>query len=430
MKNPNKSNQVLRFDPFGILFHLVLWVALFSAMNMFFFQLGGQSLLAVFRGIVDQSVKPEFAGRDFVNYWMAGKLLLQGNLEQLFPQDVYQQRLEETFGFEMEIRNWSYPPHSLLLIWPLGLFTFKQGFILFHLVTFILFAVSVWHLATSEPYNIAGKHLFLIALFLLPFAIAQLSYSQNGFLYAALFNYFFYFRTRNQLVAGIMLALMTTKPQLGLLVPVLLLFERQYRLILYTMVLSAVMVGVTLIAFGLQPWLDFWEITVPYQHFVMTNWQGIFWGMMPTVFGSLRHFGLGYDMSMIIHLAMATLIFVLTIMGFWKSETREQRDHVLVSATFCILPYAFVYDMGVFMTYAAILLVQRLKEKQPVSLVQSAFYHLLFMMPLLMPFTYSETGGMLGNLRLLYFLFPALVLVYFLTVIKSVLGSASRLSTP
>ncbi len=408
-----KSNVVQQWNMFSIVFHIALWIALVAALKMFFFNLGWQSLNTIASGLNSETITSEFANRDFVNYWMAGRLALSGDLSPLFLQEVYQQKLESTFGFELETRNWSYPPHSLLLLWPLGLISFKQAFFLFQVSTLALFIWSVWRFAVSEPYKVKSRSLLIIALLLIPFVISQIAYSQNGFLYASLFILFLHYRTRSDLLSGFILALMTTKPQLGLLIPLLLLVERRFILILYASAFTIALIGISVLVFGTKPWLDFWTATIPYQHYVTTNWQGIFWGMMPTVFGSMRHYGFNYDTAILVHLVFAFVALVLLLVSHLRENDSEISAVVVLAATFCILPYAFFYDMGALFAVAAVLLALKLEFRDTISLQESTLYHLLFMMPLLMPFTYSEGAG----LKLLYFIFPAVAFSYFLTVI-------------
>src|SRR5262245_55567341 len=62
----------------------------------------------------------EVTNRDFANYWMGALLTLDGQQQQLFAWNTYFPRMQEVFGSDYPIHNWGYPPHSLLLLWPLG----------------------------------------------------------------------------------------------------------------------------------------------------------------------------------------------------------------------------------------------------------------------------------------------------------------------
>lgn len=72
-------------------------------------------------GLLSAKLELSFANRDFVNYWLAGRLILSGDVSTLFSQATHQAALELATGLQgMEIRNWSYPPHFLLLLGWLG----------------------------------------------------------------------------------------------------------------------------------------------------------------------------------------------------------------------------------------------------------------------------------------------------------------------
>ena len=58
-------------------------------------------------------------GRDFLNYWIGAKLTLSGEMGILFDENAYYLRLQQEFGNTLSFHNWSYPPHTLLLIFRL-----------------------------------------------------------------------------------------------------------------------------------------------------------------------------------------------------------------------------------------------------------------------------------------------------------------------
>lgn len=97
------------------------------------------AVMLVFTTILDlmaDGISPGFANKDFANYWTAGKLVLSDRTMDLFgPQSIYFANLTAAFGLDYQWHNWSYPPHYLLLIWPLGLLGYKAAMMLFLGVT-------------------------------------------------------------------------------------------------------------------------------------------------------------------------------------------------------------------------------------------------------------------------------------------------------
>ncbi len=52
--------------------------------------------------------------KDFANYWLGGKFAVSGLTRDLYQFELYFPKMQEAFGEGIEIRNWSYPPHTLL----------------------------------------------------------------------------------------------------------------------------------------------------------------------------------------------------------------------------------------------------------------------------------------------------------------------------
>jgi len=96
--------------------------------------------LSAIVAIVEPGILPGFADKDFANYWTAARLVLDGKTMDLFgPWEIYFAHLKGAFGDAFPWHNWSYPPHYLLLIWPLGFFGYKAGLLIFMAVTGALF---------------------------------------------------------------------------------------------------------------------------------------------------------------------------------------------------------------------------------------------------------------------------------------------------
>src|SRR5882724_3100204 len=97
-------------------------------------------VLSAIVAIVEPGILPGFADKDFANYWTAARLVLDGKTMDLFgPWEIYFAHLKGAFGDAFPWHNWSYPPHYLLLIWPLGFFGYKAGLLIFMAVTGALF---------------------------------------------------------------------------------------------------------------------------------------------------------------------------------------------------------------------------------------------------------------------------------------------------
>ena len=345
MSNDNNLSDRLRTRPLWILWGLfAFWalthfgVPLIAALEIWFSR-------GAFLGV-------NIYDRDFANYWVAGKLVLSGEHMLLFPHDTYFAYLQSIFGPNYQIHSWSYPPHYLLLMWPLGFLGYEAALLSFLLVTFALFAASaVWFRRAFAP----KTHLAQAALALVPFVVMMIAATQNGFLIAAFMLVALTFMKTRPWVAGLALALLTVKPHLGLLFAVVVLMDRNWRVLAWTVAFAIALAGLSVLLFGFESWQAYFREVIPYQQSVMTDWRGIFLRMMPSVFGSMRTLNLTPATALAAHWVFAAIALPLVVWLLWKVRDSLQRAFVLLAGTFLLTPYSFNYDMGALSLVAALL---------------------------------------------------------------------------
>lgn len=296
--------------------------------------------------------------RDFVNYWMAGRLIRADQTLHLFIQPVYFAHLTELFGPEFPIHNWGYPPHFLFFVWPLGWFGYEAGLVVFLATTFLLFVLSVRVFVREYA---ASEYRLILVMMLASFSLLLVDTAQNGFLTAALMLFGLAYRRRMPWVAGLAFGLLTIKPQLGLLIPLLLLFERNWAAIAWSALFFGLFVLLSALVFGWESWaLYFLEVTRE-QRGVMDHWYGVFLAMMPTVFGSLRQLGVDASQAYVAQ-SVVSLITLVWLIRFLRRPLGDlERVAAILAATILISPYAFNYDLGA-LVVVAVLLAIRLRE--------------------------------------------------------------------
>ncbi|MEM7123170.1 MAG: glycosyltransferase family 87 protein [Pseudomonadota bacterium] len=298
------------------------------------------TILGTVDGRVEASGYP--LGRDYINYWTGGRAVIEGNVEWLFLPDDYLMRLRADFGEALPKHNWSYPPHFLPLLAPLGLTPYITGYVLWCLVGVGCFVAALRSLDLSLP-------LGLIVLAIAPVVLANIFLGQNGMLTGALLLGGLALRDHRPWLAGILLGILTIKPQLGILVPILLLVQQNWRTIIAAVLTTAVLILVSIAAFGWQPWVSFIDITLPYQTDIMTEWSGLFTAMMPTGFMASRDLGAETPSAFLVHAPFAIVGVAAALWAAWV--TRHDADRcaaaaVTIVATIVVSPYVFNYDMA------------------------------------------------------------------------------------
>lgn len=293
----------------------------------------------------------DLVNRDFVNYWMAGRMVLAGTEQDLFTQQIYFARLQEFFGPGLEIRNWSYPPHFLLMLWPLGYLDYPLALVVFLGVTFALYVAAVFVFRTRQA---PQSNVVLLCCALLSYAVMQLDTMQNGFLTAAFMLFGFAWMRDRPLLAGLAFACLTIKPQLGILIPVLLLWDRNWRTFLWAALFTSGLIAASAVFFGIDSWHLYLTETLTYQRSVMTEWSGIFLNMMPTVFGGVRALGFSPATATALQWPVSIVAAVSLLWLLQREREPLHRIFIVVCGTFLITPYAFNYDMGGLSAVAAL----------------------------------------------------------------------------
>jgi hypothetical protein len=61
-------------------------------------------------------------GRDFLNTWMGGRSMFSSGPAAWFDSATYNTAVRQMLGTTHYLQHfWSYPPHVMLFIWPVGL---------------------------------------------------------------------------------------------------------------------------------------------------------------------------------------------------------------------------------------------------------------------------------------------------------------------
>lgn len=365
----------------------------------------GNTLNDIVIGFGAEETILRFAHRDFSNYWLGGQLLLKNQQHLLFDQSTFQAAMNGAFGFELPIHNWSYPPHMLLILWPLGLLAYKSAFLAFSLTGFVFILVAVRVTQKHFQENQSGFSYLLVLVFLSPYLITQFAIGQNGFIFSGLMLMALVYRNKRPFLCAACLAFLTMKPQLGLLFPVLLLIERNYLVIVMTIIFGALLFVASVLLVGFDSWIAYFALAVPYQNHVMANWSGIFLAMMPTSFAAFRLLDFSANSSLIYHFVIAIPVLIVTVVSYLRVDCEVKRSLITSIATFVIVPYAFLYDLGAPMSMVAIVFVCRIISSPHSNYFQLGLFGAFLTLPAWMP--------IFAPVKALYFLPVVMMMILF-----------------
>jgi len=285
-------------------------------------------------------------GRDFLNTWMGGRSMFADGPAAWFDVRTYNDALRQMLGVPYQEHYWSYPPHVMLFIWPFGLLPYLPAYLAWCTIGIALY---LWACSSAIPRE---RMVFLLVA---PSVAVCIFFGQNGFYTAALLIGGLTNLDRRPILAGVLFGILTVKPQIGMLVPVILLLERRWLVIASAAVTTAVLVALTSMLFGWHIWVDFWQKVVPQQQWLTENGAGLLFAVVSSVFYGARLLHLPLGIAWTLQGAVSALALAGLIWVYWKRRDPALSLAYFVTATFLVTPYILNYDMVVFGFVVALL---------------------------------------------------------------------------
>src|ERR1044072_1839941 len=279
--------------------------------------------LAVIGYLVTASWQPEIprdgtslvVGRDFLNFWMYGRAAPTADPSGFYDALEYSRALQALLGAGYPGQNWSYPPSVFFLAAPFGQLGYLNALLLWALLGgAIFFAVARRHISQNR---------LLIALLLSPAAVLCVISGQSSLITAAMLVTIFAWLDRQPIAAGLLIGLLTLKPQLGILFPVMLIASARWRVFASAALTALVIAAATALVFGPQVWVDFATKGLATNNLVLADPERIATPFYPTIFMNLRGLDLPYGAAMTIQLCFSGLV---TAAVFWVFRARRDAD--------------------------------------------------------------------------------------------------------
>ena len=286
-------------------------------------------------------VDPEMPVRrvDFLVFWAAAKLTLAGQPLAAFDSSA----LLSAPGYPAEYMPkhllWLYPPGFLAMIAPLGAMPFWAAWCVFMAVSATVMALALRAPAAPVP---GGWRLMVVSPVML---MGALPIGQTSALWTAgLVTALWAMQKGRPALAGLCIALLTLKPQLGLLIPFALAADRRWEVMIWAIGFTAILTAAVTPLFGVEYWLLFVNALADVAGRLQASPTLL--ERTVSVYGFLRATGLEHGLALSLQW-MATVLLVLVVGWAWS---RRSLSSDLKAAVFCAAipiasPYAFYYEM-------------------------------------------------------------------------------------
>lgn len=293
-------------------------------------------------------------GSDFISFWTAAREAVSGSAHTPYERSLFEPVQSSLFP-ESKFYAFFYPPHYLIYLLPLGFLPYYAALALWMVVTFALA-----YLVLIQIISYKKEVLFLALAF--PATFLTVSHGQNAFLSAALFGGGLLMLDRRPLIAGMCFGLLTFKPQLGLLIPLVLLAGGYWRVIFTAGFTMLILIVLSAAMFGIDVWAAFFDQS---DYAVETMREGLVsWQKMISFYAGLRVLGLSYELASIIHWLIAAGVAAVTVWA-WLPRSRfdgELKNALVLTAALIVTPFGLNYDMFLLAPAIAFFTVNGMKK--------------------------------------------------------------------
>ena len=298
--------------------------------------------LAQAHGLLLADGNPVFG--DFIAFWSAGRLALDGRAELVHAWSAIQAVESEAVPGLRLFAPWNSPPHFLLIAAALALFPFPV-------------AALIWLACGATLYFIAARKVLpdgraLAFALTLPAALYHLGSVQTGLCIAGASGLALYWLDARPLRAGALIGLLAIKPHLAILWPVYLALTGRWRAFAAAALSLALFTLAAMLAFGWDSIPRFLENLAVSQHFIDS--ERVPNATFASLYGNLVALGVDNAPSMLIHVLSAAAALGAAILVFRGRDVRAQ-GAALCAATMLVSPYLFFYDATLLALGAAVL---------------------------------------------------------------------------
>ena len=276
---------------------------------------------------------------DFSHFWVSGTLAGSADPALVYNASAFSAARADLGGANacMVINHFVYPPTYLFFTYPLRLMPYPAAFAAWTVVTLLLYLVAIY-LIVPRPIAI------LVALSPFP-VFFNFFLGQNGFLLAGLMGLSLVVMERRPRSSGLLLGLLTFKPQIGVLFPFALLVSRKWRVVVGAIATSVVLIVASVVVFGYQGWPSFIHAVADRGSSLSPISQEFM--RLESVYGFLWLAGISPPIAWTIQLAFAGAVAAVVCWVWARPLPHSLKAAALCSAAPLATPFVHGHDLCV-----------------------------------------------------------------------------------
>jgi hypothetical protein len=192
-----------------------------------------------------------------------------------------------------------------------------------------------------------GDGVLVAAIVLSPVVWTNIVLGQLGLFLAALFVGALRALPARPILAGVLIGALTIKPQLGLLLPLMLLLLGAWRALAAATASALALVALSLVAFGVEPWRIYITETMPFQWHFVEVMDGFYRFQMTTPYVLAWFTGLPVKAALAVQWAAALLVAAATGTVVRSNAQWPLKAAVVALGSVLMAPYVLAYDLAI-----------------------------------------------------------------------------------
>lgn len=290
---------------------------------------------------------------DFMSVYAAGETVHEGSPVKAYDwkgQGERERRIELLYGEKARQRlgdpnvpydgiPWLYPPMFLSVAWLVSFLPFFPAAAAYGAGGVLLLGVVLYKLMPRRK-----ESLWALAAF--PSLYVNLLSGQNGALTTTLLGAGLYLLSKRPLAAGGVFGLLSYKPHLFVLVPLVLFVGRQWKALGAAVASAGLCAALSLAVFGIEPWIEFVRGLGAARAFYLENDGMCKWlGILHSAFSMVRIYGGSIEAAYAVQ-GIVSVAVVWVVLEIWrhKGASLAVRGAALAVAALLASPYSFGYD--------------------------------------------------------------------------------------
>jgi arabinofuranan 3-O-arabinosyltransferase len=277
---------------------------------------------------------------DFVNVWASGRQALDGNPTAVYDVAAHKAAEAAAIGHPFAGQYpWIYPPVFLFAAAALAFLPLIAAYAAWMALTFPAYVLTMR--------AIVGERAGVLLACAYPGILSNLVVGQNGFLTAALIGGSLVLMELRPALAGCLLGLLSFKPHLGILFPLVLIAGGQWRTLAAAAATTAMLTVASGYVFGIETWHAFLQ-SLPVASEATLMQGRADWAKLQSLFALTRVLGGSAALAWSLQIALSGVVSILLCL-MWRSSRMPfaLKAAALATGALLVTPYLFLYDLMV-----------------------------------------------------------------------------------